>query len=196
MLDLIYAGIPFTRHDPLPLVSFPLRGTFPGDPIDWTPEVRLRAGQSIQRGSALYHVDHHSFYGDGLHPITSDQTPPPLRILGLSMLSVEALPWAPHYFPPGTLQREQGMVDWIRFTLQQERSALEKVGIYQAVFLSLFGYAWDLSFFQALAERWRFSSNTVVLEDRELTISPFEFQRVSGLPIFGDPYNEIGRAHV
>ena len=72
MFDLIYAGIPFTRHDPLPLVSFPLRGTFPGDPIDWTPEVRLRAGHSIQRGSALYHVDHHSFYGDGLHPITSD----------------------------------------------------------------------------------------------------------------------------
>jgi hypothetical protein len=106
------------------------------------------------------------------------------------MLGIEALPWSPYHFPPGTLRRERGMVDWIRFTLQQERSALERVGIYHAVFLSLFEYTWDLSFFQALAERWRFSSNTVILEDRELTISPVEFQRMSGLPIFGAPYDE------
>lgn len=30
----------------------------------------------------------------------------------------------------------------------------------------------------------------MVLDDRELTIFPLEFHRLSGLPIFGDPYDE------
>lgn len=48
-----------------------------------------------------------------------------------------------------------------------------------------------MSFFRGLVERWNYVSNTVILEDRELTITLIEFRRLSGLPIFGAPYDEF-----
>lgn len=96
----------------------------------------------------MLHQSHfHTVSGASLYrtsPVCSSHS---LHILGLSMLDAEALPWSPHYFPPGTLHVEAGLVDWVRVTLQRERVALEIVGIYQAVFLSMFRYTWDLSFF-------------------------------------------------
>lgn len=169
-LRLVYAGVPFEWHDPLPIGRFPIKGRHSNDPVDWTPNTILQVGLSHQRGSVLYQSHFHTCSGNGLHPISSDHTSHSLHLLGLNMVNFEALPWAPRHLPPGTLREEAGLVDWVRVTLRRERAALERVGIYQAVFLSLFRYTWDLSFFQALAERWRYVSNTVVLDDRELTI--------------------------
>lgn len=64
------------------------------------------------------------------------------------------------------------------------------------MFLSLFSYDWDANFLRSLVERWNYVSNTIFLEDRELTITPIDLNRLSGLPIFSIPYDEyIPTAH-
>lgn len=106
------------------------------------------------------------------------------------MLGARTVPWAPRRTHQGSLAIEPFLVDWVRSALKKEKDALQKVGIYEAVFLSLFQYNWDVSFFRSLVERWNYVSNTVILEDRELTISPMELHHLSGLPVFGAPYDE------
>ena len=103
-----------------------------------------------------------------IHPRTSGRDAPPIHLLGVEMTSIRALPWARGYSLRGDLTRRPGQVELTRFILHWEREALETAGIYKAVFLSLFMYSVDLSFFRGFAERWNYASNTLVLEDREI----------------------------
>jgi hypothetical protein len=150
----------------------------------------MTVGRAIRYGQGMQHTDCHGVPGLPLHPSSSGQTSHPLHLPGLQMMGIHTVPWAPGHTHLGRLESELYMVDWIRFILQREEVALRQVGIYEAVFLSLFEYRLDISFFQSLVERWSYISNTAILEDRELTISPMEFHRLSGLPVFGDPYDE------
>ena len=169
--------------------SFPC-GRLTEDPDDWTPDIRMTVGRVIRYGQGMQHTDCHGVQSLSLHPSSSDQTSHPLHLPGLQMIGTHTVPWAPGHTHLGRLEGELYMVDWIRFVLQREETTLRQVGIYEAVFLSLFEYRLDISFFQSLVDRWSYISNTAILEDRELTISPMEFHRLSGLPVFGDPYDE------
>ena len=164
--------------------SFPC-GRLTEDPDDWTPDIRMTVGRVIRYGQGMQHTDCHGVQSLPLHPSSSDQTSHPLHLPGLQMMGTHTVPWAPGHTHLGRLESELYMVDWIRFVLQREETALRQVGIYEAVFLSLFEYRLDISFFQSLVERWSYISNTAILEDRELTISPMEFHRLSGLPVLG-----------
>lgn len=89
----------------------------------------------------MLHQSHfHVTSGISLHPVSPVCSSHSLHTLGLNIVDAEALPWSPDYFPLGTLHAEAGLVDWVRVTLQRERVALEKAGIYKAVFLSMFRY--------------------------------------------------------
>ena len=162
----------------------------PGDPDDWTPEIDSIIASYSFHDSSLSQTDHHRSFFTVIHPRTSGRDAPPIHLLGVEMTSIRALPWARGYSLRGDLTRRPGQVELTRFILHWEREALETAGIYKAVFLSLFMYSVDLSFFRGFAERWNYASNTLVLEDREITISLWDLRMISGLPIFGSPYEE------
>lgn len=124
------------------------------------------------------------------HPSTFDKAAHPFHVPGVEMIERCTYPWVSRPTHFRSFQELISMVDWIRITLQRGRKALEGTEIYKTVFLSLFLYDWDADFFRSLVERWNYISNTVILEDRELTITPVDFSCLSGLPIFGIPYDK------
>lgn len=183
-------GVRLSRHEPIPDVSSFPGGPLPGDPKDWTPGTSLRMGRVCRPQQGMFQTDFYTIPGVSLNPFTADRTKHPLHLPGREMMEARTVPWAPWRTHLGGLEGEIFMADWIRIILQRERETLEEAGIYEAVFLSLFEYRWDMSFFRSLVERWSYVSNTVYLLDQELTISPMEFHRLSGLPVFGAPYDE------
>ncbi|KAF3330070.1 Plant mobile domain-containing protein [Carex littledalei] len=183
-------GVPFTRYEPMPASAFSMGQRLQDDPDDWTPDTFLTAGTAtrFKRSLSVSHL--REVRGLRLHPFTRDRVPHPLHLPVTEMLGQQTVPWASADFIPGGLVRMPFLVDWVRVILQTEVDALSKVGIYEAVFLSLFEYTWDPFFFQSMVERWNYVSNTVVMEDCELTISLAEMRHLTGLPIFGVPYDE------
>lgn len=77
------------------------------------------------------------------------------------MLLDQACPWDFPDRPTDELKRCPGQVDWIRYVLRRHRVLLQKIGIYEPVFLSLFRYRWDFTVLRAFAERWSYTSNTL-----------------------------------
>jgi hypothetical protein len=75
--------------------------------------------------------------------------------------------------------------------LTREETVLERAGIYDLVFLSMFHYHIDTTWLRAFCERWNYSTNTLFIDDRELTLTLLELQQLTGLPIFGRFYDEF-----
>jgi hypothetical protein len=75
--------------------------------------------------------------------------------------------------------------------LMRERTVLERAGIYDLVYLSMFRYHIDTHWLRVFCERWNYSTNTLFIDDRELTPTLLEVQQMTGLPIFGWFYDEF-----
>jgi hypothetical protein len=72
-----------------------------------------------------------------------------------------------------------------------ERDILHRVGVYDMIFLSLFDYSIDPSLFYAFSERWSYTTNTLFLDDREMTLTLWEMRQLTSLPIVGLFYDEF-----
>jgi hypothetical protein len=59
------------------------------------------------------------------------------------------------------------------------------------IFLSLFDYSIDPSLFYAFSERWSYTTNTLFLDDREMTLTLWEMRQLTSLPIVGLFYDEF-----
>jgi Plant mobile domain len=68
---------------------------------------------------------------------------------------------------------------------------LERAGIYDLVFLSMFHYHIDTPWLRVFYERQNYSTNTLFIDDRELTLTLLEIQQLTGLSIFGHFYDEF-----
>jgi hypothetical protein len=68
---------------------------------------------------------------------------------------------------------------------------LERARIYDLIFLSMFHYYIDTPWLRTFCERWNYSTNTLFIDDRELTPTLLEIQQLTGLPIFGHFYDEF-----
>jgi hypothetical protein len=73
----------------------------------------------------------------------------------------------------------------------REEATLEHAGIYDLVFLSMFHYHIDTPWLRVFCERWNYSTNTLFINDRELTPTLPEIQQLTVLPIFGWFYDEF-----
>jgi hypothetical protein len=60
--------------------------------------------------------------------------------------------------------------------LMREEILLGRAGIYDSVFLSMFHYHIDTPWLRAFCERWNYSTNTLFIDDRELTPTLLEIQ--------------------
>jgi hypothetical protein len=75
--------------------------------------------------------------------------------------------------------------------LTWERDILCSSGVYSCISLSMFWYHIDTPWLSAFCERWSYSTNTLFIDDRELTLTLWEIRQLTGLPLFGHYYDEF-----
>jgi len=123
-------------------------------------------------------------------PRDSAASVPPFHLLGEEMISGRTSTWDVSSFAP-PLARFGRQIEWIRYILQRERCALHRAEVYDLIYLSLFDYSIDTSLLHAFAERWSYTTNTLFLDDREMTLTLWEIRQLTGLPIVGTYYDEF-----
>jgi hypothetical protein len=111
-------------------------------------------------------------------------------LLGKEIIDGEAYRWTTaHFVAP--LECHGYQLEWTRYVLMREETMLERAGIYDLVFLSMFHYHIDTPWLQAFCERWKYSTNTLFIVDREFTLTLLEIQQLTELSIFGHFYDEF-----
>jgi hypothetical protein len=75
--------------------------------------------------------------------------------------------------------------------LTWERGILCSSGVYSCISLSIFWYHIDTPWLSAFCEQWSYSTNTLFIDDRELTPTLWEIRQLTGLPLFGHYYDEF-----
>ncbi|KAJ1698966.1 hypothetical protein LUZ63_007478 [Rhynchospora breviuscula] len=117
--------------------------------------------------------------------------PSPVHLLSTEMMTGRVMPWSPDFLRlSGHLEVSLGQVEWTRYVLSHMSDLLRHVHLYEGIFLSLFDYPHDPILFRAFATNWNYITNTLFLADREMTITIWEIFQLTGLPIFGRPYEE------
>ncbi|KAL0925857.1 hypothetical protein M5K25_004228 [Dendrobium thyrsiflorum] len=160
------------------------------DPDRWVTSLRLQCGEYHPLESSVAQV------GWG----TCDVLVPAADVLepvGQSgLLSHRQLQSAPLESPRdsvvGRVQSPvSGYVCWARHVLQAHRGTLQEAGIYEAVYASLFDYGrHPTSWARGLVEFWDTGRGTCWVGAEELTLTLSDLQMVSGLPVFGHPFEE------
>jgi Plant mobile domain len=142
------------------------------------------------RGGGLFFRDDQPHDIIPLQPLGVASTAPLTHLLGKEIIDGEAYRWttAPFITP---LECHGYQLEWTRYALMREETLLRRAGIYDSVFLSMFHYHIDTPWLQAFCERWNYSTNTLFIDDRELTPTLLEIQQLTGLPIFGHFYDEF-----
>jgi Plant mobile domain len=161
------------------------------DPDDWTSSVTVVRGTPIRlrTGGLIFRDDQpHEFMP--LRPHGSASVAPLTHLLGKVMIDGEASRWEDVSFEL-PLRRHAHQLEWTRYMLIRERDLLRRTGVYSSVFLSLFSYHIDTPWLWAFCERWNYSTNTLFIDDRELTPTLWEMRQLTGLPIFGEYYDEF-----
>jgi hypothetical protein len=82
-------------------------------------------------------------------------------------------------------------LDWTRYILARERDILCSSGVYSYIFLSIFRYRIDTPWLRAFCERWNYSTNTLFIDDRELTPTLWEIRQLTDLSVFDHYYDEF-----
>jgi Plant mobile domain len=113
-----------------------------------------------------------------------------VHLLGKEMIDGEASRWAGTDFCL-PLRYHGHQLDWTRYILTRERDILCSSGVYNCIFLSMFRYHIDTPWLCAFCERWSYSTNTLFIDDRELTPTLWEIRQLTGLLVFGHYYDEF-----
>ncbi|KAL0907455.1 hypothetical protein M5K25_021867 [Dendrobium thyrsiflorum] len=160
------------------------------DPDRWVTSLRLQCGEYHPLESSVAQVG----WGTCDVLVPAADTVEPVGQSGL--LSHRQLQSAPLEWPRdsavGRVQSPvSGYVCWARYVLQAHRSTLQAAGIYEAVYASLFDYGrLPTSWARGLVEFWDASRSTCWVGAEELTLTLSDLQTVSGLPVFGHPFEE------
>jgi Plant mobile domain len=184
------SGALISLYDPIPRRPLSEYHILYEDPVDWTPLTSVIRGTPVylRSGGLIFH-DEQPHDITPLHPRGSASVAPLTHLLGQEMIDGEASGWDDVSLA-SPLRYHDFQVEWTRYILMQERDILDSTGTYDAIFLSMFSYHLDTSWLWAFCERWNYSTNTLFVEDRELTPTLWELYQLTGLPIFGRFYDE------
>ncbi|ONK70026.1 uncharacterized protein A4U43_C05F29470 [Asparagus officinalis] len=83
-----------------------------------------------------------------------------------------------------------GYNDWCLYLLQKYTDALERLNIYGAILSSLGVYHIDFQLLQSFLECWDKDRNVFATKWGDLSISLLDIERIGGLPIQGQVYDE------
>jgi hypothetical protein len=115
------------------------------DPDDWTPLVSaVRAAPVYPRGGGLFFRDDQPHDITPLQPRGVASMAPLTHLLGKEIINGEAYRWTiAHFVAP--LECHGYQLEWTQYVLMREGTVLERAGIYNLVFLSMFYYHIDTS---------------------------------------------------
>ncbi|KAG9453690.1 hypothetical protein H6P81_006594 [Aristolochia fimbriata] len=83
------------------------------------------------------------------------------------------------------------LFEWTTLLMGRCGSLLHSAGVYYGIWGSLFQYSCDVSVIRAFLDAWSAKTNTLVTCQGELSISLMDMDRIFGLPIAGQFYDEI-----
>ncbi|KAG9459082.1 hypothetical protein H6P81_003590 [Aristolochia fimbriata] len=83
------------------------------------------------------------------------------------------------------------LFEWTTLLMGRCSSLLHSAGVYNGIWGSLFQYSCDVSVIRAFLDAWSAKTNTLVTCQGELSISLMDMDRIFGLPIAGQFYDEI-----
>jgi hypothetical protein len=115
---------------------------------------------------------------------------PLTHLLGKEMIDGEVSRWTNTDFSL-SLRYHGHQLGWTRYILARERDILCGSGVYSCIFLSMFQYHIDTPWLRAFCERLNYSTNTLFIDDRELTPTLWEIHQLTALPVFGHYYGEF-----
>jgi len=176
-------------YDRAPLISQVHFPPLASNPRDWTPEGSFLIATYHPEREDHYFTERRMKNVRRLCPLTRGTPHPTLQILGVRMLSDQCHPWIPQLFD-SPLIRLKRQIEWTQYILRKKTDLLRRVGLYDTIYLSLFSYGVDSGLMQAFLERWCYTTNTLLVQDREMTITLWELEQLCGLPIYGLPYDE------
>ncbi|KAM1606964.1 hypothetical protein ACFX1Z_027601 [Malus domestica] len=81
--------------------------------------------------------------------------------------------------------------EWLEDVLSRSKDVLTNVGLYHAVYASLFSYDHHPSIIRAFFEHWCSATNTLHTAQRKISISLWNPHRIGGLPIQGKFYDQV-----
>ncbi|KAJ8425340.1 hypothetical protein Cgig2_030499 [Carnegiea gigantea] len=84
-----------------------------------------------------------------------------------------------------------GAIEWTEYILKHFEHTLRSVGIFEAVGVSCYPYHFDRDVWRAFCELWGPLTNTLHYGAGEVGISLYDSERIGGLPILGDIYEEF-----
>ncbi|KAL0911696.1 hypothetical protein M5K25_019854 [Dendrobium thyrsiflorum] len=160
------------------------------DPAEWVTTIKLQCGDYNPLESSIAQVS--SGMCDVLEPAANTvEQVGHSRLLSHRQLQPTTPEW-PRDSPVGQLSKPaRGYVPWARYVLRAHKSVLKKAGIYEAVYASMFSFeSIPHSWMKGVIEFWDPTTNTCWVGSEELTMTLWELQAVSGLPIFGRRYEE------
>jgi hypothetical protein len=165
--------------------------SFYEDLEDWTPTIRVTRGTPVylRAGGLIFH-DEQPHDITSLLPRDLSAATPPVHLLGKEMIDGEASRWAGTDFSL-PLRYHGHQLDWTSYILTRERDILCSSGVYSCIFLSMFRYHIDTPWLCAFYEQWSYSTNTLFIDDRELTPTLWEIRQLTDLPMFGRYYDEF-----
>ncbi|KAM1607188.1 hypothetical protein ACFX1Z_027800 [Malus domestica] len=81
--------------------------------------------------------------------------------------------------------------EWLEDGLSRSKDVLTNVGLYHALYASLFSYDRHPSVLRAFFEHWCSATNTLHTVQGEMSISLWDLHRIRGLQIQGKFYDEV-----
>ncbi|KAG9458186.1 hypothetical protein H6P81_002694 [Aristolochia fimbriata] len=83
------------------------------------------------------------------------------------------------------------LFEWTTLLMGRCSSLFHSAGVYYGIWGSLFQYSYDVSVVRAFLDAWSAKTNTLVTCQGELSITLMDMDRIFGLPIAGQFYDEI-----
>lgn len=160
------------------------------DPKDWITTIRLKCGVYNPLDKTVDNISHGLC--DILQPAADIlKEAGQSRLLSHRQLHSNSLEWSRDSSVGQAPRLPRGFVAWARYVLQVHKHTLQAAGVYEAVYISMFDYARiPHSWARGVIEFWDSDSNTCWVGPEEISITLWDLQTLSGLPVFGHPYEE------
>ncbi|CAL8152125.1 unnamed protein product [Prunus armeniaca] len=81
--------------------------------------------------------------------------------------------------------------EWLEDVISRNTQVLKSIGLYNAVFASLFSYDRHAPVIRAFCEYWCPATNTLHMSQGQMSISLWNLHEIGGLPITGRFYDEV-----
>ena len=119
-----------------------------------------------------------------------DNHPASFKLLGDHIRS-GAMAWNDALSTTGEAVFDESYWEWLEDVLGRSKHVLTSMGLYHAVYASLFSYDLHHSVLHAFFEHWCSATNTLHTAQGEMSISLWDLHKIGGLPIQGKFYDEV-----